>query len=189
VLLHGSINAQLDADPGAVATRRRLQPLLQELAGRLARPETRESSPLSCPLAPRGGGAPLLRASRRAFAQLQAVINQQLACGLGGGRAVQGVAACHGGHLLWSTLGAGDTAALWALAARGPLLAVRAGGKHRTVGGRAGGRGAGSGRGRAPTARRAGEGAGAARGRRGGRGGRRGARAPHGGRPGGRAGP
>ncbi|KIZ00575.1 hypothetical protein MNEG_7388 [Monoraphidium neglectum] len=133
-LLHGGVNAQLEADPGAASVRRRLQPLLQEVASRLLRPETREQAAISCPLAARGG-APLLRAPRGAFALLQAIVSRLLAGGGGGGggRAVQGVVACYGQHLLWSTLGPGDTAALFALAARGVLPAVRAGPRHRTA--------------------------------------------------------
>jgi hypothetical protein len=106
-----------------------------------------DAAAAACPLAPRGG-APLLRLSRPSFALLQAAVNQQLAGGGGPGAAgragVHGVMAAFGAHLLWSSLAPADTNALWGLAARGPLPAVRAGARHRTVGGCRRGRGWGS---------------------------------------------
>lgn len=131
-LLHAPVSSQLDDDPSAVAVRGRLTPLLQEAASRLLRSDAGDAAALSCPLAARGG-APALRVSRPAFAALQALVNQQLVGAAGGGRLVHGVAACFGAHLLWSTLAPADTNALFALAARGVLPAVRAGPRHRTV--------------------------------------------------------
>ncbi len=132
VLLHSSINAQLDSDPSAHAVRARVQPLLQEAASRLLRSDLGDQAKISCPLALRAG-APLLRLQRPLFAALQALVNSQLAGSFGGSRAVHGVVAAWGQHLLWSTLAPADANALFALASRGPLAAVRAGARHRTV--------------------------------------------------------
>ena len=159
-LLHGPVNALLEDDPSGGLARRRLQPLLEELAAQLLQRGggggfggggdggVGGAARIACPLAMRGAGAgaaPLMRVSRPAFAALQALLNRQLAgCGGGGGdgaagggaagtRLVHGAMACFGHHLLWSTLAPGDTAALFELAARGILPAVRAGPKHRPL--------------------------------------------------------
>ncbi|KAI3438251.1 hypothetical protein D9Q98_000687 [Chlorella vulgaris] len=121
--LCGSVQAMLDKDPGGGLARAGLQAVVGHLGRALGSPASWQHRELRNPL----GDAslpPLLQLSSGAALAVQSLCNNLLLANVSGRQPVQGMLLLYGPYLLWSTLAARDTAALFALLATGLLHAT-----------------------------------------------------------------
>lgn len=120
---HFRLAAALMQDPGGGLARAGLQAVVGHLGRALGSPASWQHRELRNPL----GDAslpPLLQLSSGAALAVQSLCNNLLLANVSGRQPVQGMLLLYGPYLLWSTLAARDTAALFALLATGLLHAT-----------------------------------------------------------------
>lgn len=143
-VLCGSVQGMLEKDPEGSLARLSLQAVLQQAGQQLSSTRSWQHRELRNPLMD-VSLPPLLHLTPGPALAVQCLTGQLTQAGLGGRRPVAGVMLLYGPHLLWSSLPARDTAALFALIATGLLHASSSSGSSGASGGGSGGAFTGSG--------------------------------------------